>query len=644
MKRLHLKYLFPLAVLLVMGVLAATRISGSSIGMYNLWFYGDSFRDPNLVLGNPRPIRSDEWRVQTPWTIAEAQIHFDQNNTLYAAGQNLTTMNVPVANWVMAFKPWLWPFFVLPLENAFALSWWLRSAILLIVTYMVLLRLTKQDVFVSALGALTFLYSPYFQWWYGGLLDIASYGLLTFYVAMEIFRESSAVRIAVYTVLCAYFAVCFALLLYPPAQIPVVLCFLMVGAGALVADRARLNSRNILKPAAALAVAGVGAVAALALFYVDFRSIVTIIRHTAYPGQRLAVGGDMAPLQFVAGFLDVFLLHGQPPDILGQNQSEAASFFLLSAFLIPLFLFRMLRSGITRKTTDPLLLGAILFYFLMLFWMLLGLPGPLANVLLLQFVLAPRAWLAVGMINLFLIYYYLYRYELEITPDFRVFAWLDASALFFMVLYAGHALRIREPNFIPSELETAAIAVMSAALLLLLLFKQRRKFAVLLLLFTLVSTFTVNPFYRGLSPLLDSNLSAAIKKVNAQDHGKSVWVMYGSDYGNFLAANGVKTLGGTYAYPNLDFWRRFDPAGRYVKLYNRYSLVVFETSQSAGDVKFRLPAPDVVQITIDPCDARLADLEVNYFVFFEPVERSCLRQIDEVDAPALRAYIYQRTQ
>jgi len=502
MKKSHLKYIFPLAVVLISILLTAFRISGTSIGMYNILFYGSEFHDSNLLFGQPRFIRSDEWIVQTPWIIAQAQINFKQDNTLYAAGQNLTTMNNPVANWVMTFKPWLWPFFLLPLEYAFALSWWIRSAILLLITYALLMKISRQNIFLSALGALAFLYSPYFQWWYesaAGLVDVASYGLLTFYFFIRVFRETKMPRLVIDTLLFAYFALCFAFIFYPPAQIPIALSCAFVGAGIIFADREYLNRTNMKKAAVVFGIAGIIVLIVLIAFYYDFNEIITIIRHTVYPGgRRIVMGGDMTLLRLISGFYDVFLLRGVPPGMLGPNQSEASSFYMFSIFLVPVFLFGIIRSSIKDRKIDMILLAAIMFFLLALSWMLLGLPAPLAKILLLQFVPTQRTWLAVGIVNFFLFYYYIFRYEFQITLEFQIFAWIYSTVLFFIVLYIGLSLKTEAPDFVHNNIEIAVISTVSAVMLLLLLLKRKYEFTLLLLLFTLVSTFRVNPFYIGL--------------------------------------------------------------------------------------------------------------------------------------------------
>jgi len=64
--------------LLAVLFLVAFRLNGSSIGVNWDNLYGDVEADPTLIIGKPRPIRSDEYVGDTPWTIMEAQTPFTQ--------------------------------------------------------------------------------------------------------------------------------------------------------------------------------------------------------------------------------------------------------------------------------------------------------------------------------------------------------------------------------------------------------------------------------------------------------------------------------------------------------------------------------------------------------------------------------------
>lgn len=84
------RWSFPLALLIPVIILSALGINGSSVGNYHNLLYGDKQKDPNLIVGEPRPIRSDEWKVWTPTTILQYESNFQTNNELLGTGRNLS--------------------------------------------------------------------------------------------------------------------------------------------------------------------------------------------------------------------------------------------------------------------------------------------------------------------------------------------------------------------------------------------------------------------------------------------------------------------------------------------------------------------------------------------------------------------------
>jgi hypothetical protein len=632
-------------MVLATAVLGAYRISGTSAGIYNIIFYGLEAPDPDLLSGQPRSIRTDEWMVQTPWTVALARASFNPENPFFLPNQNLSTMNVPVAHWISFFKPWLWPFFVLPLEHAFALSWWLRSALLLLASYWVLLEISRNDILTSALGAMAFLFSPHMQWWYAnGPIEIASCALLACLFAVYTLRHALLWRQIFAGALCAYFAICFGLILYPPSQIPVALLCVLVGAAATLELRLHSPAINFDRAVVILTAAALAAGLVLLAFGLEFREIISVIRETVYPGQRrIEAGGSITLLRLLSGVYDVFLLRDRWAPALGPNQSEASSFFMFSLTLVPLLLHGLLRRAMLRRRTDWTLLAALGFCLLILAWMLVGLPAFIAQILLLQFVPPGRAWLAAGMTNVLLIYYFLFRTDNNPTAGPRVGAWLGAIAVFVAVWFVGVSLMADAPEFVHGRAEIAVISAASAIIVLLLLLKRRHEFSAMLLFFSMVSTVRVNPLYEGLSPLLDSELSRTIQRTVSHDGGASVWMVYDLDFGNYLAANGARVLGGTHPYPDLPFWRQFDPEGRYVEVYNRFSHVIFSRPRAGEGTGFQLLAVDVIEVTLDPCDPLLGHLGVKYYVFVGPAAEACLEPIEEINSPYAPIFIYQRS-
>jgi len=103
----HIYWLY--AIWLILNVSFA--LSPSSYGMAL-----DAFGiDYNTVFGLPRPIRSDEWAVWTPYTQMAVNNDFERyyQSGLYQI--DLRNFNqIPLLDWSLVFKPLIWGYFILP--------------------------------------------------------------------------------------------------------------------------------------------------------------------------------------------------------------------------------------------------------------------------------------------------------------------------------------------------------------------------------------------------------------------------------------------------------------------------------------------------------------------------------------------------
>ena len=146
-------------------VLVSLGISGSSTGVAHESF--ETSADPDLLLLEPQPIRSDEWAVQSVWTVSQVENGLPVRNEAMPGGVDMTMLwEVPYAEWSAAFRPHNLGFFVLPLDNAFALKWWLPGAALAVACSMFLTSLWPRRPVSAALVSAAFFVSPFFQWWF----------------------------------------------------------------------------------------------------------------------------------------------------------------------------------------------------------------------------------------------------------------------------------------------------------------------------------------------------------------------------------------------------------------------------------------------------------------------------------------------
>jgi hypothetical protein len=642
-------FLFPFILLIYIIVMTALNINGSSVGMYNRILYGQGYKDENLIFGQPRPIRSDEWLVLTPWTLSQAYVDFNVQNDLYLGGQWFSIADVPVRSWIAVFEPQNWAFIVLPVENAFAFKWWFKSFLLAISTYFLVMKLSKNQILISSLAALAFVFSPFIQWWYSSstsATETVSFSLLTLIFLIRIVdnldQPTGRLTNAFFFV---YFASCFAFTLYPPFQISLAIFVILASLGYLLSRQGNITGVKIRGLIIKITLCGLVLGIILIGYYFTNKPAIQAAMNTAYPGDRISTGGSQVFfLRNIAGFYNLQLLNDshQLPKELG-NQSEASSFFFFSYFLIPFYFFFLFRSIIRKEKTDLWLWLIIISQCILFVWGVFGLPPALANILFLKYVPPNRVTLSLGVINLVLIIYYLTRLSIKKTHSYKIILTLYSIGVFFVVFLLGQYLKVNSPSYINNNLTILIISSLAGIMMILILYQKRSLFIVIFLLFTLISTGSVNPLYHGLSPLHDDKL---LKLIEMIDDPQAGWVTYDSilsrNLSNYLASNGIKVLNGTYYLPNISFWTLFDPDHKYVDLYNRYAHVSVNPSTDPDSIDFDLVRIDHIRLTISPCNPRLMESGVKYHIFQAPNnDFSCLSFIDKVVYPNVQYYIYE---
>ncbi len=376
-----------LPILAVLGgsvLLAAFRIQGSSVGVYDD-LLADPTTDSGLLQGPARPIRSDEWLVRTPWVLRQTANGFERY-VLGGVGWHDAGLlaDLPVLTWQMVLRPHHVGYFLLPAETAFALEWWMVQAVQFIGVYLLLYVLIRRPGVATACAALITL-SPASQWWTGPATFLTlGYGCLAGAFAVLAVRNSLRVRRAVYAVLAAWSGAAFLVTLYPPWQIPVALTVGAACAAAIVRDCWPGSSRaGWIRLTTTLAVIVLGAGVLAALYVLDHREAISTVASTVYPGERVDErGGNVSPTRVFGGALDSFASDPSVSTINGVNPSENASGLYLIA-PVGFAALVMLGTGRIRRGHLPLVallgVGAVLTS-----WMLLPLPSWLGSLLLLN--------------------------------------------------------------------------------------------------------------------------------------------------------------------------------------------------------------------------------------------------------------------
>ena len=257
---------------------------------------------PEVWLGEPRPIRSDDWIVGLPFALAQVahEPAFPRVNTNIGDGQDMILMEMPIAHPVTLLRPASWGFF-LGADAGLAWMWWFQVLGLFGACFLALLALSRGCFAMAALGALLVTLSPFMQFWSFGPARVAAYTALCIACFAALLETRSRARALAFGAALGWAAGCFALVLYPPFQVPLAWVALATAAGLLI-ERARTGER-----AAELAPAllGIGVASAIALtaalgFWLAAETSIERMLGTVYPGRRSFTGGGLPPWRLFA--------------------------------------------------------------------------------------------------------------------------------------------------------------------------------------------------------------------------------------------------------------------------------------------------------------------------------------------------------
>jgi len=654
------RLVYPTLLVLATIGLSVAGLSGTSVGVITA-NGANGTADPALVAGTPRGIRADEWQIATPLIVAQSHHGYAPTSADSIGTHDLTVIpDVPTTDWSTFFKPWDVPMLALDVEHGFALRWWMMSLILLLGAYVLLLALTDRTA-IAVVFSLALWLSPFFQWWYvPSSLDTVGMGMFSLGAFLYSLHASSTPRRVAWLALAAYSAIGFALLFYPPFQIPTALVLGVVGVCYVVGrwQELGLTARKIIIDLSVLAIVIGGT---LGIFYLHVRPTIVAIDGTVYPGHRRVSGGGTSLLQLLSAPFGVALAqHGTSlPETL--NQSEISSFIFLGPFALLQIQRVHLREFARRWRL--LLAGTATVFITITAWYLISLPPVLASLLLLSRVEARRAILGVGLGGLLLMALFCAA-ELENVdnpeqpPDDHgsrssgdrqrrivTGAAICGALAFGMYFWAGRGLRLFAPGLDLSLWEAGIMSAAAAVVVLLICARKVIWGGLALVVFGAVVALPVNPLYQGLGPLTSSPILGTFAHVASEppDAAHRAWLSFGSsDVNPVLVASGLQTLSAPSFYPNAKAWRILDP--RHTRVWNRYAGLLFVPAPSGAPPTLKVIGTfrAAVEITIDPCGPAVGRLGVGFVVSAAPLTDACLQLNTKTTFEGTPIYIYTR--
>lgn len=622
--RLRVLLAFP-AMLLVLGaILVGLSINGSSSGAYYSSVYTGA--DPNLLIGHPEAIRSDEWNTGTSWIISQAQQGMPARNHTFPGGMDAALpYDLPRLDWSVAFRPHLFGYLLFDVNHGTAWRWWLTGFSLIAAAYVMIVTVLPRRPIVAAALSTGFFFSPFFQWWYQSSTSWpVVWALVTMTGLVWAVKTTSVKARVIWAVIVGYITAVMAMGIYLPYILSVAYVVAFFGLG-LVVDQLQNGTR--WKQSLALIgptfLGGAVGAAVTGLFLLTKASTVNEFLSTVYPGERLTPSGSGDARSLVvlvsSSFTEALRNSG---GFLHLNSSEASTFFLTGIFLIPVALFAIYLAIRGRATIPWVLISLVAVTALFAAFILIPGWDGLAHGLFLDRIPVERLRIGIGLVSLVLVVYVI-RFMDEFSPKGGILL-STLTALLLLSSQVVIAIALIHSSgtaafFASTPLWWFYALASSAAIFF---FARRRPgLAVIAFLFaTVPSSLAVNPVYLGVFDLRTTAVSRAVVSVDKSNPG--AWIGIGNPLITAtLVESGVRAYNGVQGAPSEVMWSKVDPKDQYRNQWDRIGFVNW--TQGTGEPKVTNPSLDQIVSTFDAC-SQFAQKNVRYVLTNEALDSGCL--------------------
>lgn len=593
------------------------ELSGSSIAYWLNYLPSDG--DTGTLFGVARGIRSDEWRVFTPFALSQEHTGYANPSTILRGAATDVTMTYAQPCWSLAtvFRLFLWGYLVFGSAKGLAFFWAARTAAMFLVTYECAKLYTRRNKTVSALVAAVVAFSPITQWWFSvnGTAELFVFGQGIALCAFFIVRHSAIWRKALGSILLAWCLGGYAFILYPAWQVPFFYVFaaLTLFAAALGYRESGRTRKGAVRSVLFIGL-GVALFVVLAVVCVfGAWDVIQTTLDTAYPGSRRDYGGGGASSLFDYG-LAVFA--ALIPDEVPGNAPELSTVFSL----FPLGAVVALLSF--RRKRDSFLIVLLLIQAFFIVYLAFGLPELVAKLTLLGYTTPGRIIYAIGFVDILL----LIRGSIVLAQSSTLASrrrspgetFSRHRSLPYVVALVAAAVVTLACFFANRE----SFRLVFAAMLLLVIFAiifflarwllsgssdDRFRFASCFVAVVVVSGCCVNPVQRGVECLVDNPAVSMIEEISEQD-ADALWIAEGDGLGQACIVGGASCINSVNTYPVLERWGELDPSGQYEGIYNRYAHIMVELTES--ETTFELIQGDYFKVNLNVRD--LAKLDVSY--------------------------------
>lgn len=562
------------------------------------WVHLNGHED-GTIIGVPRMIRTDEWLVQTPFYISQANTGAKFVNKHYGlSGQNMMiAYNAPVKDISVIGKPFNWGY--LFLGASYGISWYWCSKIILMVllAYEFSMILTKGNRLLSVIGSFWITFTPAIQWWFMQHLgDVVFYSLAIMVLVYHYLRHHHKYAKIGIAILLSMSIIGFVLVIYPGFQVTFayyILGFLIIEFGLAFKEK-----RFTLFDTIIVIITLLSSFSVIGLTLLKSKEAIQATLNTVYPGHRISSGGTMGFNHLSDLFTNLILPFKMPT---GTNQVEASTSINLFPMILGALPFTLKKEKLSENAFGLFTIFYGIFLFL---YTIIGVPTVIAKMSLFSYVTSSRSWQTFAVIAVFATLWFI-AYLWEEKNNYSNF--LVASVM-ILILALLMIMTVLNPTYIAFIGKKYLLVIIIGLLLMVLAITYHKKwlFTLVTLAFITISGMTVNPLVKGLSTLTDKKLSQGIIKLVEKDP-KAKWISEGSLY-NYPQMFGAYTLNSVRFYPDISLMKKIDKSNQFENAWNRYShMQVFLTSEKT---KMEAPVPDVLNLQLNKDE--LSQINVTY--------------------------------
>ena len=590
------------ALLLVFIVCVFFQVSGSSIGSYNAYFPEDGMSvNEHILLGEARSIRSDEYVVQTPYYFSQSYNDFARtSNYMALAGQDMIIgYNSPVLDISILAKPLLWGYVFL--GNDYGLSWYwcLKTILIFLVMFELIMILTKKNKYLSFLGALLLAFAPNIQWFFvPHLSDVFLWGMALVVLGYHFFTSQKKWLKILTVVLLPLTAIGFVLAMYPPLQVPIGLLAIVLLVSFLIRDKEKItfHKKDIW------IVVLMALVAILIIGYELYQSLdaIELLYNTDYPGSRVILGGNYVIQDAFTNLVNMFLPYRE---LTYSNNCEASGFFHFGP--ICFLIFAMIYKKLKEQKDRDLIVGKFLTITLIveLFFMLIGFPYLLSKITLFSYINRMESvyGFTASIYTLYIVYMLFKHKELLTRKQKNLCIGLFFVSYLFMITE-------EQLSYLPFWIYILEILLFTV-LLAFVLYQKKALSYIVALSIIVYAGILINPITIGTDDITEH---AVVKEANALRNEEDGYFLTTDNIvvSSILLANGNKVINAVNYYPDFAKWELIDPEGNHRVYYNRYLHEIITIGD--GETTFDLVSPDCISLKLNLLD--ILKLPVTYIM------------------------------